>query len=182
MISARRSNIEGIKDMMGPLSARAPIRISLLPDSSLEDLMRHINNEFTSMIGLEHCAMKALHTDGGLHNLPPQAVFSWNPPGSDLSSKRIICHDKAVAPAVLAYREDLSVPYAHDYGLLFEVYEHGGHVAILASWDRNLVSADLIGRLVEGFERFLMLIIKTKDLTLREVLCDRAADRAGEMG
>ena len=182
MTSARRSNIEGIKDMMGPISARAPLRIYLFPISSLEDLMLDINNKFASMIGFEHCAMKALHTNGGLQNLPPQAVFSWNPPGSDLASKRIICHDKAVAPTVLAYREDLSVPYAHDYGLLFEVYEHGGHVAIFANWDRDLVSADLISRLMEGFGRFLMLILKTKDLTLEEVLCERTAGQAGDTG
>ena len=175
MASARRSNIKGSKEMMGPLSARVPLRINLFPNSSLEDVMRDINNDFTSMIGFEHCAMKALHTNGGLQNLPAQAVFSWNPPGSDLSSKRIICYDKGVAPAILAYREDLSMPYAHDYGLLFEVYEHEGHVAMFASWDHDLVSTDLIYRLVEGFERFLTLITKTKGFTVGTALCERRA-------
>ena len=183
MTSARRSNIAGIKDMMGPLSARVPIQIYLSLNSSLEDLVRHINEVFASMIGFEHCAMKTLHTDGGLQNLRPQAVFSWNPPGNDLSYKRITCHDNAVAPTVLAYREDLSVPYAHDYGLLFEVYEHIGHVAICASWDGDRVSVDLIGQLAEDFRRFLMLIVKSRTLTLREALCEsRKANRVGEMG
>ena len=180
MTSARRSEMEGIKDMMGPISARVPLRIHLLPNSSIEEVMRFIDNEFASMIGFEHCALEVLHTKGGLQNLPPQAVFSWNPPGSDLSSKRIICLDKAVAPAVLAYREDLSVPYAHDYALLFEVYEHDGYVAVFATWDRGPLSAELILELVEEFERFLMLILKSSKLTVREVLSDGTAGRAEE--
>ena len=172
MTSARKSNIEGIRDMMGPISARVPLRVYVFPSYTLEDLMRHINNQFTSMIGFEHCAMEASHTNGGLHNLPPQAVFSWNPPGSDLSSKRIVCQDKAVAPAVLAYREDLSVPFAHDYGLLFEVYEHGGHVAMVATWEPELVETDLIHRLMGDFRYFVMLLLKSRRLTLRKVFRD----------
>ena len=170
MVPARRSNNAGIKHMMGPVSARVPLSIHLSLNLSVDNLMRNIENQFTSMIGFEYCAMKALNNQGGSQNTLKQAVFHWNPPGSDVSSRRIICHDKAVAPAVLAYREDLSVPYAHDYGLLFEVHEHGGHIAILASWDHNLVSAELIGRLFENFGSFLTSIIKTRGLTVRELL------------
>ena len=158
--------------MMGPISARVPLRVHVFPSYTLEDLMRHINDEFTSMIGFEHCAMKALYPNGGLQNLPPHAVFSWNPPGSDLSSERIACHDKAAAPAVLAYREDLSVPYAHDYGLLFEVYEHAGHVAMVATWEPELLSTDRIHRLMGYFRYFMTLLLKSRGLTLREVFRD----------
>ena len=179
MTSARRSNIEGIKDMMGPISARVPLRILLPPNASLEELMRSIKNEFTSMIGLEHCAMKILHPNGGMHNLPPQAVFSWNPLGSDILSARIACTDRSVAPGVLAYREDLSVAYAHDYGLLFEVYERDGYLAVYTSWDRDLVSEELIGILVGRFERFLRLMVGSEEgLSLQEVIVE---DRKGEM-
>ena len=180
MMSARRSEAEGIKDMMGPVSARVPLRIPLFLNSSLEDLMRCIEYQLKSMVGLEHCAMEALHTNGGLQNLRLQAVFSWNPPGSDLSSKRIVCNDKRVAPAVLAYRDDLSVPYAHDYGLLFEVYDHEGHIAILASWDHHLVPKAFISLLVDEFERFLTLTLESRSLTLREVLSKPMAGRAEE--
>ena len=180
MVPARTSEAEGIKDMMGPVSARVPLRIPLFLNSSLEDLMRCIEYQFQSMIGLEHCAMEALHTNGGLQNLRLQAVFSWNPPGSDLSSKRIILNDNGVAPAVLAFRGDLSVPYAHDYGLLFEVYDHEGHIAIFASWDHLLVAKAFIRSLVEEFERFLTLILKSSSLTVREVLSNRVVGRAEE--
>ena len=166
--------------MMGPVSARVPLRINLFPNSSLEEVMRFIDNEFASIIGFEHCALEVLHTNGGLQNLPPQVVFSWNPPASDNSSKRIICLDKAVAPGVLAYRDDLSVPYAHDYALLFEVYEHDGHVAMIATWDPAPLSAELIVELMENFGRFLMLILKSSKLTVREVLSDGTAGRAEE--
>ena len=181
MTSTRRSKIEGIKDMMGPISARAPLRIQLTPDASLEELMRSIENEFTSMIGFEHCAMKTLHPNGGLHNLPPQAVFSWNSLGSDFFSERIACVDRSVTPpatAILAYREDLSVAYTHDYGLLFEVYERDGYLAIFTSWDHVLVSEVFVGRLVGDFGRFLSLIVRSGGLSLRDVMM---VDRAEEM-
>lgn len=180
MTSARRIKFEGIKEIMGPVSARVPLRISLSLDISLETLMRSIEDQLKSMIGFEHCAMKALHPNRGLKTLRPQAVFSWNPPSNDLSSKRIIFNDKGVDPAVLAYREDLSVPYAHDYGLLFEVYDHEGHVAIFASWEHHLVSKSFISRLVDEFERFLTLILKSRGLTVREVLSKHMADHAEE--
>ena len=158
--------------MMGPISARVPLRVYVFPSYTLEDLMRHINNQFTSMIGFEHCAVEASHTNGGLHNLPPQAVISTNPPATDISSERNVYHANAVAPAVLAYREDLSVPYAHDYGLLFEVYEHGGHVAMVATWEPELVETDLVRRLMGDFAYFVMLLLKSRRLTLRKVFRD----------
>ena len=165
---------------MGPISARVPLRLRFSPELSIENLMRDISTQFTLMIGFEHCAMKVLSNGGSFQNMLKQAVFSWNTPGSDISSRRIICHDKEVAPAVLAYREDLLVPFAHDYGLMFEVYEHDGHIAIYASWDHNLVSADFIDRLYEDFGAFLMLIVKKRRVTVLELLAENRAGRAGE--
>ena len=179
LISARRSDVSGIKHMMGPVSARVPLRLHLYPDLSIKNLMRDIENQFQSMAGFEYCAMKALGNQGGLQDMRKQAVLNWHRPGSDVSSKRIICHDKEAAPAVLAYREDLSVPYAHDYGLMIEVYEHGEHVAIYASWDPNLVSRDLIKRLFEDFGSLLILIMKARGETVLELL---SANRAGQPG
>ncbi|KAF6222607.1 hypothetical protein HO133_000654 [Letharia lupina] len=170
MSSARESDLPGIKRTMGPISARVPLLIRFLPDLSIENLMRDIETQLSSMIGFEHCAMKVLSREAGFQNMLKQAVFSWNPPDCDLSCKRIICYDKEAAPAVLDYREDLSVPFAHDYGLMFEVYEHGEHISIHATWDQNLVSGDLISRLLEDFGSFLALIIKTRGATVVELL------------
>ncbi len=143
--------------------------------------MRNIGPQLSSMVGYENCAVKALSKEGAFQNIPQQAVFSWNTQDRDLSSKRIICHDKEAAPAVLAYREDLSVPFAHDYGLLFEVYEHGEHIAIYASWDHNLVSVDLVGRLVRDFEELLVLVIKREGASVRELLAEHRAGGSGKV-
>lgn len=167
--------------MMGPISARVPIRLRFFLNTSIKNLMRDIDTQFQSMIGFEHCAMKALSNQGNPQNVPKQAVFSWNPPGTDVSSKRIICHDKEVAPAVLAYREDLTTTFAHDYGLLFEVYGHGEHITIYASWDHKLVSAELINRLSEDFGNFLVLIIKRSSGTVLELLAEIRAGRAAQV-
>ena len=172
MSSARESSVSGIKRMMGPINARVPLRIRIYPDLSIENLLRDIQTQFSSMIDFEHCAMKALSNKAGYLNTLKQAVFSWNPPNCDVSSKRIICYDKEAAPAILAYREDLSVPSAHDYGLMFEVYEHGEHITIHATWDQDFVSADLISRLFENFGSFLVLIIKKRGVTVVELLSE----------
>lgn len=150
--------------MMGPISARVPLRIHFFPNLSIENLMRDIETQLISMVGFEHCAMSCFQ------NMPKQAVFSWNPRDSDIFSKRIVCYDKEAAPAVLDYREDLSVPFAHDYGLMFEVYDHGEHITIHASWDQELVSADFINRLLEDFGSFLASIIRTRGATVLELL------------
>ena len=143
--------------------------------------MHDIETQFSSMIGFEHCAMKVLRKETGFQSMPKQAVFSWNPLGSDLSSKRIVCHDKEAAPAVLDYREDLSVPVAHDYGLLFEVYEHGEHITIYATWDHVLVSADLITRLFDKFGSSLLQIIRTRGVTVSELLSENRVGRSRQM-
>ena len=166
--------------MMGPISARVPLRLRFSPELSIDNLMCDISSQFTYMIGFEHCAMKVLSNGGDFQNMLTQAVFCWNTPNSDISSRRIICHDKEVAPAILAYREDLSVPFAHDYGVMFEVYEHDGHIAIYASWDHNLVSADFIDRLSEDFGAFLMLVIKKRGATVLELLAEKRNGRAEE--
>ena len=132
--------------------------------------MHDIETSFTSMIGFEHCAMKSLSKEAGFQSMVKQAVFNWNPPECDLSSKRIICYDKQAAPAVLDYREDLSVPFAHDYGLMFEVYENDQHITIHANWDQNLVSTDLVSQLIEDFGSFLSLIIRTREVTMAELI------------
>ena len=164
--------------MVGPISARVPLQIRSFPDLPIENLMRDIDTQLSAMIGFEHCAMRALSKGTSLQNMLKQAVFSWNPPGSDLASRRIVCHDKEVAPAVLAYREDLSLPFAHDYGLMFEVYEHGQHISTYASWDQNLASADLVRRLFESFETLLTAIIKTPRATVLELLSDNRSSRS----
>ena len=168
--SARESSLPGIKHMMGPISARVPIRIRFFPDLSIENLMRDIKTGFLSMIGFEHCAMKALSNEADFQRTVKQAVFNWNLPDCDLSSKRIVCYDKQAAPTVLDFREDLSVPFAHDYGLMFEVYEHGEHITIRVNWDQDLVSVDLINRLIEDFGSFLSSIIRTRGVTVVELL------------
>lgn len=162
---------------MGPISARVPLRIRLFPGLSIESLMHDIETQLSSMIGYEHCAMKVLSKENGLRCMPKQAVFSWNPPGVDSSSERIVCHDKEAAPAVLDYSADLSWTFAHDYGLLFEVYEHGEHITIRASWDPNLVSADLINRLYDKFRSFLLLIIRMRGVTVSELLFENRVDQ-----
>ena len=169
---ARASNVSGIKHIMGPISARVPIRIRFFPDLSIENLLCDIQIQLSSMIGFEHCAMKALSSGVGFQNMLKQAVFSWNSPECDITSKRIVCHDKEAAPAVLAYREDLSVPFAHDYVLMFEVYEHDGHITTYATWDHNLVFDDFISRLFDDFGSFLALIIKTRGATMVELLSE----------
>lgn len=161
--------------MMGAISARVPLSIRFFPDLSIENLMRHINAQFSAMIGFEHCAMSSLQ------NMPMQAVFNWNPVDGDISSKRIVCHDKEAAPAVLDYREDLSVPFAHDYGLMFEVYEHGEHLTIRATWDHNLVSTILISRVFEDFGNFLALIIRTPGATVVELLSENKVGQSGQV-
>lgn len=181
MISARKSNVSGIMQIMGPISARVPLRVRLFPHLLIKDLMRDIDTQFASMAGFEHCAMRALSKGADVKNMPKQAVFNWNPPGSDVSSKRVVCHDREAAPAVLAYREDLSVPFAHDYGLLFEVYEHGEYIAIYVSWDQNLVEANLIRRLCEDFESFLVAIIKIGGGSVLDLLSEIKACRAGQV-
>ena len=173
MTSARKSNFGPIQEIMGPISARVPFRIHIFPKLSLEDLMADIDNQFTSMIGFEYCAMQCLSSNDGRRKSPTQAVFSWNPPGSDLSSRSVVCSDKTVAPAVLTFREDLSWPYTHNHGLMFEVCEceDGEHVAMFASWDGKLIPADRIRWLVDGFARSLTLIVKSKrSLTLKEAI------------
>lgn len=181
MSAGRESNGPGIKYIMGPISAPVPLRIRFFPDLSIESLMHDIESQFSSMIGFEHCAMKVLSKETGFQSMPKQAVFCWNPPGNDLSSKRIICHDKEAAPAVLDYRADLSMPAAHDYGLLFEVYEHGEHITIHASRDPNLVSADLISRLFDRFGGFLLLIMKTRGVTVSKLLFENRVGQLGQM-
>lgn len=166
--------------MMGPISARVPLTVRLFPNLSIENLMRDIETQFSSMIGFEHCAMKVLSEECGFQNLRKQAVFNWNLPGTDLSPKRIVCHDKEAAPAVLAYREDLSVPFSHDYGLLFEIYEHGQHITIHASWDRALVSVDLVNRLFERFGSLLISIVKVPGGTVLELLSENNASQSGQ--
>ena len=159
-----------IADMMGPISARVPLRIRVFSTLSIENLMRDIEIQVSSMIRHENYAMQALSTDGCFKNLPKQAVFSWNPPDSDLSSKRIACHDKEAAPTVLAYREDLSVPFIHDYGLMYDIYEHEDYLIIYASWDHGLVSTDLVSQLVKDFGKFLTSIIKRPTETVGELM------------
>ncbi len=161
--------------MMGAISARVPLCVRFSPDLSIEDLMRDINAQFSAMIGFEHCAMSSLQ------NMPMQAVFNWNPVDGDISSKRIVCHDKEAAPAVLGYREDLSVPFAHDYGLMFEVYEHGEHLTIRATWDHHLVSTSLISRVFEDFGNFLVLIIRTPGATVGELLSENRVGQSGQV-
>ena len=167
---ARVSNVPGIKHIMGPISARVPIRIRFFPDMSIGKFLYGIQTQLSCMIGFEHCAMKALSSGVGFQNMLKQAVFSWNPHECDITSKRVVCHDKEAAPAVLAYREDLSVPFTHDYVLMFEVYEHDGHITIYATWDHNLVFDDFIDRLFDDFGSFLALIIKERDATVVELL------------
>ena len=87
-----------------------------------------------------------------------------------------------MAPAVLTYREDLAVPYAHDHVLLFEVHERGEYIANVASWDHNHVSKDFIGRLFEDSASFLMLIIKSRDPSVRKVLRKSTVSCDGEVG
>ncbi|CAD6593617.1 MAG: hypothetical protein ASARMPREDX12_007357 [Alectoria sarmentosa] len=179
--SVRKSNVPGIRHMMGPISARVPLRVRVFPNLSIEKLMRDIETQLSSMIGFEHCAMRALSNGCGFKNIQKQAIFNWNPPDSDLSSRRIVCYDKEVVPAILAYREDLSVPFAHDFGLMYEVYEHGEHITIYVTWDQYLVSPDLISRLSETFESFLTTIIKTRGATVRDVLSKNRACQSGQV-
>lgn len=180
MSSARRTNIPGIMHMMGPISARVPLRVRLFPNLPIEDLLRDIETQFSSMVGFEHCAMRALSKEADSKHMLKQAVLNWNPPDSDISSKRIVCHDKKAAPAVLAYREDLSVPFANGYGLMFEVYEHGDHIAMNVTWDPDLVSVDLLRPLCEGFESFLVSIIKNRGVTVLEMLSKIRACRSAQ--
>ena len=175
VVSARNSNVPGIRHMMGPISARVPLRIHFFPNLSIENLMRDIETQLLSMVGFEHCAMSCFQ------DMPKQAVFSWNPRDSDVFSKRIVCHDKEAAPAVLDYREDLSVPFAHDYGLLFEVYEHGEHITIHATWDQELVSADFISRLLEEFGNLLVSIIRTRGATVVELLSENRVGQSEQV-
>lgn len=181
LISARESDVPGIKRMMGPIGTRVALRICFIQDLSREDLLSDIDTQLSSMIGFEHCAMRVLSNERGLRNMPRQAVFNWNPPNSDVSSRRIVCHDKEAAPAVLAYSEDLSVVFPHDYGLMFEVYEHGEHIAIYASWDQSLVSADLVNRVSDDFVGLLPLIIRTRDVTVSELLAQLRPDQLGQV-
>lgn len=180
MNPARKSDPAGISQIMGPISARVPLTIRFFPNLSIENLMRVIETQISSMNGYEHCAMKVLSRGCGLHNMLKQAVFNWNPPDTDLSPKRIVCHDKEAAPAVLAFREDLSVPFAHDYGLMFEIYEHGEHIAIYASWDQDLVSVHLVTRLFEGFASFLTAIMKRRGATVLELLSENRVSQSDQ--
>ena len=175
MVSARKSSVPGIGNMMGAISARVPLRIRFFPDLSIDNIMRDIDAQFSAMVGFEHCAMSSHQ------NMPKLAVFSWNPVDSEISSKRIVCYDKEAAPAVLDHREDLSVPFAHDYGLMFEVYEHGEHLIIRATWDHHLVSTSLISRLFEDFGSFLALIIRTRGATVVELLSENRVGQSGQV-
>ena len=188
-ISPARSNstLPNMAHMMGPVSARVPLRFHLFHTLPVETLMRDIDAQFSSMIGFEHCAIRALNLPGAAAaadfgtplELVQAAVFAWHPPGADIAAARIVCHDRDAAPAVLAYREDLSSPLAHDFGLLVEVYEHGDHVSIYASWDPVVVAADLVARLLEDFEFFLSVVVKRRLGTVGELLSAYRACRAG---
>ena len=166
--------------MNGPISARVPVKISLSPNSPISYVLGDTELQL-SRIDFENVAMKALSNASHINNIPIQAVFDWKPSGSDLSSRRIACHDKQAAPAILAFREDLSSPAAHDYGLLFEVYDHGGHIAMYPSWDDKLVSADLLTQLIELFENFLTLMVKGKCATVQELFSENRAGRSGDV-
>ena len=167
--------------MMGPISVRVPVRILFSPQTTIEILLRAFETQLSAMIGFEHCALKALSNQGDIKTMPQQAVFNWNPPGSDVSAKRIICHDKEVAPAVLAYREDLSIPYAHDYGVMFEVHEHDGHIAIQTNYDPALILDDQMKRLIWDFSTHLTCIIKKKGRTVAELLAATKAIQTGRV-
>ena len=72
------------------------------------------------------------------------------------------------------------MPFAHDFGLLFEVWEYEGHIAIHASWDHELVGENFVGRLVEGFGRVLLLVGKMDGRkTVGELMADGGGTEAG---
>ena len=62
--------------MMGDLCARVPLQNHLSPNLPIEKFIPDIENQFVSIIGLEHCAMKALRTQGESQNRLKQAVSS----------------------------------------------------------------------------------------------------------
>ena len=136
--------------------------------------MRDIDAQFSWMGRMKECveqyAIKALSNRGAFQNTFKQAVFDWNQVHMDITSINSVCNDKEVAPATLEYREDLSMASTHDYGLLFEVHDHGEYLVICLSWDHNLIADGDIFQLLVRFERIFLLMITTPGLTVQELL------------
>lgn len=143
--------------------------------------MEHLQKQVFFFSEWEGCigdyVIKALGSEGGFQSMFNQAIFSWNSPGIDISSTQIVCDDRISGRAVLTQREDLSTTYAHDYGILIEVYSHKDHIAICSTWDKRLVQKEFVKRVIRDFKALLTLIITTRGCTLQQLLDMPRADR-----
>ena len=159
---------------MGPVSGLVPLRFHYGADLFVGPLIEYFGRQLSSFTSWEgnigDHVMKALGSEREDLRMFNQAIFSWNTVGVDVSSTEISYHDQISGPVVLAQREYLSTAYAHDYGILIEVYEHEDHIAICPTWDRVLFPTQLIDGVLEDFTRLLRLIITTQDCTLQELL------------
>ena len=162
---ARKANSNEFEHVMGPISVPTPLRVQFSNDLTVEELMRAIKAQLWDMVGFEHHAMTALRKEGP-PNRPDvaQAVFSWNPPGSDIYTRRVLCRGSGAVPASLEYRPDLSTPATHDYGMLLDVYEHDDYVSIHTSWDSDLIDKKSVIKRVNEFGDFLISIARRQDV------------------
>ena len=72
---ARNIKLPGIERIMGPVSARVPIRITFDKDMTTGGLLKIIGYRLLSMVGVEHYAVRALRGKGFKWKSVTQGVF-----------------------------------------------------------------------------------------------------------
>ncbi|KAK3176000.1 hypothetical protein OEA41_007322 [Lepraria neglecta] len=160
----------GIERIMGPVSARVPIRITFDKDMTTGGLLKIIGYQLLSMVGVEHYAVRALRGQGFNWKSVTQGVFQWHPLRSDVFNKMIVCHDKDAALATLRFRQDLSTPANHDYGLMVDIWEEDGYISINTSWNSQLLEWRKVDHLIKRFTTLFTLIVNGHGETVGELI------------
>lgn len=170
MSPARKVDLPGIENIMGPVSAQVPIRVIFDNDMTIGGLQKIISYQFLSMVGVEHYAMRALRGKGFDWKSVTQGVFQWHPMRSDIFNRTIACHDKDASPATLRYRSDLSVPANHDHGFMLDIWEEDGYISIHASWNSRMLEWEKVEHMIERFATIFTLIMKGHGETVGEIM------------
>ena len=183
MNPARKVELDGIQEIMGPVNARVPVRVPMNLTMPIQTLLSAMKSQSNQAIGMEHRAMMALQPDNVTSGHIAQGLFQWNPPDSDITGRKIVWHDEETGVASLQLRGDLSCEPTHDHGLLVCAWEQVGaeSIRLSISWNSDIMETRLVSAVYDRFRSIWGSIVSGEAETIADCLSPYAmrADHKG---
>lgn len=151
VVSGRMAKVKDIDKMVGPTIATVPFRVRHIPTMTIQQALDEVQSRSLNMIRFEQTGLQRIRQLG----LADACQFQ------SLLIVQFAEEEDIPASPLYTLVEGKSADNFHTYPLTIECRPSGGSVHLRASFDSEVLSAEMVDRLLSQYSRALVHIIST---------------------